>query len=294
MSRLSTDPRMPQVNDLVISLPIALVLGVLRCTVPKFFQSIGRVVLSPSKRIVPFRVDRFSTSLFKLIYFWGISTLGYLVMKDEKWFPTSLGGSGEAAECVRVFNEPPSVPLKFYVLVQFAYQVHNLIFMGFIRPFYPGTLEFVTHDLVAMLLIASTYLVNYVPLAALVGFLNDACDAIQYIYRVVVDSDRRLLVVPVYLAFLPAWIYTRLYVFPTEFIYNTLHNLARENPDVALGYLYPLNALLIALQAMQVHWFWLFLRKAPQIFSTTTTATVKKIKRGRHSRRIIMYGLYDA
>jgi uncharacterized BrkB/YihY/UPF0761 family membrane protein len=170
---------MPQVRDLALAAVITAVLVTLRTLAVAVFSPLARLALPPATRCSAFRVDRFATSMFKLLYFSIMTVVGFWIQREAPWFSQLLGGTGHASVSFEAAKMPSSQALRIYMLWQLAYQTHSLVFVLFCKPFDADTMDFVTHDLTGMLLIGSAYLVNYNALGSAVAFLNDACDAIQ-------------------------------------------------------------------------------------------------------------------
>lgn len=78
--------------------------------------------------------------------------------------------------------------------------------------------------------------------------------------KTVVDTGSTFLTLVMYAALLVSWAYTRLYVFPTELIYNAVFVLPTlTKPDIPLIMLHPVNLMLTMLLVLHVYWYFLFL-----------------------------------
>ncbi|TMW63833.1 hypothetical protein Poli38472_002774 [Pythium oligandrum] len=254
-------PGMPKVSDMWIALAMAVGLIAIRYVVSKAFYPLSRAILPPGVRESAFRVDRLATSLFKVVFFTWIAVLGYDVIKDEEWFPVSLGGSGDIVKVFKVFDVAPSTSLKYYVLLQVAYQMHSLLYVLLMKPLDGDTMDFVVHDFTSILAMGSSYLVNYLALSATVGFLNDACDIFQYAFFIATDSERKPVISVMYLVLLVIWGYTRLYVYPVEVISNVFVELPGNNPNASRAYYWSGETMLCAMFGLQAWWFFLFAEK---------------------------------
>lgn len=253
-----TNPAMPQLADLGIGFAIAIAFVAVHYVLVRVFEPIGRLVLAPTKRTQE-RVERFATVLFKFIYFLGISYVGYAIMKEEKWLPRTLGGSGDVLESYKTLDTPPSQALKNYYFVQLGYHTHSLLYMVFLMPIRNDFLEMFLHHVATIFLIGSSYLANYTAKGALVAFLHDLGDISGYAIKSVVDTGITPLVVVMYVMLLVMWAYTRLYVLPVELIYNAIASVPKVNPGVSMLFLQPVNAMLCMLQILHVYWYALFL-----------------------------------
>lgn len=86
--------------------------------------------------------------------------------------------------------------------------------------------------------------------------LRDTVDGIKS----VVDTGSTALTLVMYAALLVSWAYTRLFVFPTELIYNAVFVLPKlTTPEIPLLMLHPVNLMLTMLLVLHVYWYGLFL-----------------------------------
>jgi hypothetical protein len=177
-----TAAMMPQPADFDVTVVVALALVPLRALLVDRFSPIARMALPPATRSIEFRVNRFATSIIKLLYFSSMVGLGFWIQQDEPWFPASLGGSGNASLAFAFVAQPPTDAVKLYMRVEMAYLAHNLLFVLCCKPFDGDTMDYVIHDLTGMLLIGSSYLVNYIAMAATIAFLNDVADVVHCTY----------------------------------------------------------------------------------------------------------------
>ncbi|TMW60934.1 hypothetical protein Poli38472_000976 [Pythium oligandrum] len=139
---LRDTPEMPQVSDLWIAVVMAFGIITVRYVLTKLLEPVSRAILPPHLRDSAFRIDRLATSLFNAFYFSWVSIVGYIILKNEEWFPASLGGSGDFVQAFRVFDIAPSSSVKLYVLLQLAYQIHNLIYVLLLKPLDNDVMDF--------------------------------------------------------------------------------------------------------------------------------------------------------
>lgn len=249
---------MPQFADLLIALALSAVFVGLRLVLTKLFQPLGRVVLSPTKRTSVERVERFSTVLFKFLYFVGITSFGYYVMKDMAWLPPALGGKGAIVNCFYTLDTPPSFMIKVYTLLQLGYHFHSLVYMLLLTPIRNDFLEMMVHHVATIFLIGCSYLSNYTAPGALVAFVHDIGDVTGYAIKAVVDMGITPLTVVMYIILLISWAYSRLFVFP-DMIYHGVVILPDVNPSVSMVFLHPMNTMLSMLLLLHVYWYMLFI-----------------------------------
>ncbi|RLN70962.1 hypothetical protein BBJ28_00020114 [Nothophytophthora sp. Chile5] len=180
-------------------------------------------------------------------------------MKDEPWFPASLGGSGEVVLSFDTLSDAPSPALKYYFMVQLGYHVHSLLFMVFFSPIRNDFIEMLLHHVATIILIGGSYLANYSAFGALVVFTHDIGDVTGYGIKSIVDSGHTALVVVMYVVLLVSWAYSRLYVFPFHLIYSSAIELPLKHPDILGAFVYPMNVMLCMLEVLHVYWYSLFL-----------------------------------
>ncbi|KAE9004213.1 hypothetical protein PR003_g17755 [Phytophthora rubi] len=252
-------PGMPQLSDLLIGGAVSLLLVAARFVAGKAFAPLARVVLSPKKRVIENRVHRFTTVLFKFLYFVFITVVGFKVMQHEPWFPPSLGGKGEVVKTFEVLSDAPSSALKYYFMVQLGYHLHSLLFMVFFSPIRNDFIEMLLHHVATIILIGGSYLANYTAFGALVVFTHDIGDVTGYGIKAIVDTGNTPLVVFMYVVLLVSWAYTRLFVFPCHLIYSSMIELPQKHPDIVGAFVHPMNAMLCMLVVLHVYWYFLFL-----------------------------------
>ncbi|KAF4046802.1 TLC domain [Phytophthora infestans] len=252
-------PGMPQLTDLVVAGASAVLLIGARFVAGKAFAPLARVVLSPKKRVVEDRVHRFTTVLFKFMYFFAITIVGFKVMEHEPWLPPSLGGKGEAIKTFHVLSDAPSSALTYYFMVQLGYHLHSLLFMVFFSPIRNDFIEMLLHHVATILLIGGSHLANFTEFGALVVFTHDVGDVTGYGIKSIVDSGNTPLVVFMYLMLLVSWAYTRLFVFPCHLIKTTFTVLSEEHLGINHTFAHPMVAMLCMLMVLHVYWYFLFL-----------------------------------
>ncbi|TDH67484.1 hypothetical protein CCR75_008570 [Bremia lactucae] len=254
---LSGTPGMPQYTDLLLSGVISSALIAVRFASANIFASLARVVLSPKKRLVKDRVDRFASVLFKLIYFVSITIVGFFVMQNEAWFPEYLGGKGSAIKTLLALSKAPPYALKIYFLVQLGYHLHSLIFMIAFSTIRNDFVEMLLHHVATILLMSGSYLSNYVAFGALVLFTHDIGDVFGYGIKSIVDTGNTPLVAMMYLLLLASWGYTRLYVLPYHLIFSAVVVVSQDIIDGTFAK--PMIAMLCMLMVLHVYWYILFL-----------------------------------
>ncbi|TMW60938.1 hypothetical protein Poli38472_000980 [Pythium oligandrum] len=277
---LRNTPDMPQVADLWIAVVMALGIIAVRYVLVRALEPVSRAILPPHLRDSAFRIDRLATSLFNAFYFSWVSIVGYIILKNEEWFPASLGGSGDFDQAFKVFDIVPTSSAKLYVLLQLAYQIHNLIYVLLLKPLDNDVMDFVVHDFTAILLIGSSYLTNYYAIGATIGFLNDACDIAMFTFSVSTDSERKPVIAVMTLTILVVWGYTRLYVYPLEILSGVFTESPKDNPNLSPLFFWLMRIMLSFLLVLQTWWLVLFAEKGRRkLLRPTVTTQLKQIVR---------------
>ncbi|CAI5711092.1 unnamed protein product [Peronospora destructor] len=254
-----TDPDMPHISEWLIGIGFAFLIIALRFAFIAVAKPIGCYVLSPTKRLHEDRIERFANVLFKFTYFSAITGAGYYIMRDEKWFPSVLGGNGSIREAPLAVRDAPTFALKYYYFVQLGYHFHSLLFLVFFSPIRNDFIEMLLHHLVTIILIGGSYLANYCAMGSLVTFTHDIGDVTGYAIKSVVDTGNTPLIVVMYFMLLLSWGYTRLYVYPFHLIYNAIFVVPETNPHLTRIVLLSSNILLCMLVVLHIYWYGLFL-----------------------------------
>ena len=209
-------------------------------------------------------------------------------MHNEPWFPAALGGKGEILKSVNTFSQPPSSALKYYFLVQLGYHLHSLLFMVFLSPIRSDFIEMLLHHVATIILIAGSFLTNYMAYGAVVVFTHDVGDVTGCTFIVdndknvqatvtnsfdvslccfclsdgiksVVDTGNTPLLLFMYAMLLISWAYTRLFVLPYNPIYPAIRYLRQNESDHIIIYALPMIVTLCFLVVLHIYWYSLFL-----------------------------------
>lgn len=97
-------------------------------------------------------------------------------MGNEKWFPKSLGGHGDVKNAFFLVDDPPSVELRRYFLIQLGYHFHSLVYMVALSPIRNDFIEMLLHHVVTIILIGCSFMGNYTPSGALIAITHDIGD----------------------------------------------------------------------------------------------------------------------
>ena len=174
-------------------------------------------------------------------------------MKDEYWYPTMLGGSGNfdrVFEDWPYFNHPSGLKEYFLVMLGFHFGalVHHMVF-GNNKDF----IEMGLHHMVTVVLVSGVYSVNAYHCGAMVSILHDFSDIFGCISRVLSEAGQKKLVGPVFLMNMVLWFYTRLAVLP--YMIYIIWNIELPSGQTLVFFFVWLHCMLICLHA---YWFSMF------------------------------------
>ena len=125
------------------------------------------------------RIDRAhkqAKHVFKLLFFIFNISLGYYVMKNQSYFPTSLLGQGDAKNTFKDFPFMKNLELiKYYYLTAAAYHLDSFIILFTESPKNDFG-EMFLHHFVTIALIFCSYITNFLPVGSLVLFIHDQAE----------------------------------------------------------------------------------------------------------------------
>jgi len=232
------------------------------------FNNIGNLVVSRKKwsgEVREEKLKRFGHCLFKLLWFVGISTYSYFLLRNKEWFPPSLGGKGVTAT---MFDGYPWIEvdesLRNYFMIQLAYHSHSLIYQ-FTLTRRGDFLEMFLHHVVTIALITFSYLNNYLPMGCLVFFIHDITDIFAYLMKVAVDSQHIMLNVVCYYLLVLTWLIGRLTIYPFIILYSCIIE-SLVIFDKMYGWLF-FNVFLICLLFLHIYWFYLFMQIGKRFYN---------------------------
>jgi len=153
--------------------------------------------------------------IFKIVVMIVFSLWGYLICKDKAWYPTYLGGSGDAHLTVRDF---PLMELDrdvyMYMLVVCGFPIQNL-FLLFVHDRTPDFPEMLLHHIVHTSLVFCSIIVNQTAIGACIILVHCISDITLHGSKITyllgrMDGPLKFTIVPL----LIAWPYYRIYCFP--------------------------------------------------------------------------------
>ena len=197
--------------------------------------------------------------IYKFFYFVIVSAWGYSVMKDQVWFPTYLGGSGDM---IRSFDGHPHANhcegLKMYILVTMGYHAGGLITLAL------GTrrndfIEMGLHHLVTMYLFGGMYVYNIWEIGSAIAYLHDVSDITANVVKMLAETNDKFWLPITFVLHMILWFWFRNIVLPkyvwhllTDFIYVEMYGETLVIPIFGFG--------LLCLCFLHLYWFTMFCR----------------------------------
>lgn len=211
------------------------------------------------------KVDRFGAACFKACY-WTVSTvLGYIILRDEDWMPKELGGSGKASAVWDGYGyQQHSNNLIWFYVVSFAYQLSDFTLHVMFEKRRPDFVEMLLHHSVAIALILTSFMSDFVRVGALTIFLHGISDIWVYFSKALVDTNFKLMNILAFASLYFTYAWCRLYVFPHRILRNTWSGVPlnlRQN-EAYVGNWTFFNFLLCTLFLLHVYWFTILTRIA--------------------------------
>ncbi|PFH46172.1 hypothetical protein AMATHDRAFT_8141 [Amanita thiersii Skay4041] len=165
---------------------------------------------------------------------------------------------------------PLAGPLKFFYLTQTAFYLHQILIIN-AEARRKDHVQMMTHHVITIILMGLSYYMNFTRVGCLVMILMDWCDIFLPLAKMIrYLGISQLACDTTFAIFLVSWLITR-HVFFLFVIKSTYYDLPRVqefiwNPEVGsylstsvwLGF----TTLLLALQVLQMIWFWMICRVA--------------------------------
>ncbi|KIP07692.1 hypothetical protein PHLGIDRAFT_70559 [Phlebiopsis gigantea 11061_1 CR5-6] len=222
------------------------------------------VITKQEARKVRRRVLRFAEQGWSFVYY----TLQWLYGMYVHWnLPTSVWNP------VAVWENYPHIPLagplKLYYLTQSAFYLHQILILN-AEARRKDHWQMMTHHVITVVLMLGSYAYNYTRVGCLIMMLMDVCDIylpLAKMFRYLTFSTCCDVTFGIFMA---TWLVSRHVLFNIV-IYSTYYDAPRIITyvwDPASGHfntngvLETFNAMLVALQIIQLVWFWMICRVA--------------------------------
>ena len=216
--------------------------------------------------------------MLRFIYFTSVVIWGYLIMKDNEYFPVLLGGSGDfpIGLTPKYFPYAPrklNCGLKNYILVTSGFHLYN--FMKHVLDSKKNDfIEMGLHHVVALYLFGGLYFLNFWENGAAFAFLHDIADIFIMAARTFGETNHSNFAGGIFACAMIVWFYTRIIVLP-YLIYLVIIS------DVKVGYcskeifVYLLSCMFV----LHCYWFFLFFKIIKKFIVTGVAEdTVNKVE----------------
>jgi hypothetical protein len=228
-------------------------------------------------------LKKLCTNFFKFLYYLGLSTFGYMILKDLHFFPVSLGGSGTISTVFTSYTYPnmffwakPDL-FNIYYLGQLSFCITDLIWLVFIYEFQTDFLMMLLHHVCTISLILFSYVTNFSQIGCIILFLHDFGDIFVYFTRIVINTNvKSIYSVLAGSTLLVVFIYTRLYVFAEGILALANYSMTPNNPWHEVPIV--LCTFLTFLYILHLNWVYLILRKIFNAIFKNDVADVYKVK----------------
>lgn len=218
-------------------------------------------------------------ALFKCLFYISSSLFGYICFRNEDFFPTSLGGSGDYSN---IFAKGYPDYLYFERKTAFNnYYQFNLSFVLFdfylllSHPMQSDFLFMVTHHISTLSLVLFSFITNYSKCGLVIYFFHYVSDILAYFTRMALLCQcNDALKVSSAVALIIIFIYTRLFVF-----FNLLHEFY-YNPNIHFTFVEnSLFALKVLLFILHIMWTVMIIRKILNYAISKNIEDIYKVKK---------------
>ena len=170
------------------------------------------------------------------------------------------------------FNLEGIYYLREYFMLQLGYHCHSLI-VHVTSKIRNDFMEMFLHHSVTVMLVALTYLMNYVPISMLVLYSHDISDVFVSFSRALVDTNFKWATFGCYLCLISSWAYTRLFFFPYYLIGIGFYNNPMEHEIYGINIF---GAMAHVLLVLHVYWFILLIKMGLKFMQTSTTSDLQQ------------------
>jgi ceramide synthetase len=201
--------------------------------------------------VIEYRTSKKAFNKYRAIYFGFVSVYGYLVLKDTQDLPNFLGGSGDISNWFKDYPyREVSTDVKTYMVFTMGYHVSNLILLA-AKERKVDFVEMMFHHIVTVFLFGGSFMINFVPIGAVVAFLHDTADFICAVLKISAETEYDNMTKVSFVVLMTTWVYTRLLVFPYLILSHEHSHLDEET----LFFHYILQFACYALDLLHFVWF---------------------------------------
>jgi len=247
----------PNPKILLPAIPGSVLIILVRKFLINKFKFIGNIIVRKDKNWPDreSKVEKCATQIYKTLNYIALSVTGYYLLKDESYFPKSLGGHGDVEEMWKDLPyQDQTKNIYYYYVIALSYHLHSLIdqFKYYGKPSFG---DMMLHHIITIGLILFSFFNNYPRIGTLVLFIHDISDICGSLSKITVNSKYDIITMISYTGLLSSWVYFRLYVYPFQVINSAIKQIPYPHHEK--------NKFLILLMAslvvLHVYWFITFL-----------------------------------
>jgi len=247
----------PDPKLLLPAIPGCIIITIIRKILVNFFKIFADKIVRKDKGWTDrdVKVEKCATQIYKTLNYTALSIIGYILLKDEDYFPKLLGGHGEIEQMwVDLPYQKQNKNIYTYYIIALSYHLHSLIdqFKYYGKPSFG---DMMLHHIITIALIVYSFINNYVRIGSLVLFVHDISDICGSLSKITLHSKYDVITMISYCGLLITWIYFRLFVYPFHVIYSAL----KQIPNPIHEYNKFLIILMASLVVLHVYWFCTFL-----------------------------------
>ena len=154
-----------------------------------------------------------ANSLFRFVYFTGITIYGYMAVMDLNFFPAALGGNGDYNLCTIGFPyQRHNERTQMFLLVSLGFHSAMLIKLVFISEKRKDFIEMCLHDILTIYLYSGSYLVNLWSIGATIALIHDLSDILLQGAKIFAETKHETITGLFFVSEMIVWFYTRLIV----------------------------------------------------------------------------------
>ena len=201
------------------------------------------------------KIEKCATQIYKTLTYITLSIIGYVLLKDEDYYPRSLGGHGDIEQMwVDLPYQKQSKNIYLYYIIALSYHLHSLIdqFKYYGKPSFG---DMMLHHIITIGLILFSFFNNYVRIGTLVLYLHDISDICGSLSKITLHSKYDVITIISYCGLLLTWIYFRLFVYPFQVIKSALKQVPYPHHEKNKFLIF----LMASLVVLHVYWFITFL-----------------------------------
>ncbi|CRH00587.1 longevity-assurance (LAG1) protein, putative [Plasmodium relictum] len=224
----------------------------------KLSQPIGEKLIPQKKwsqRIRKIKIQRFNIMFFNLFYFSLISAFGFVILRNQTYFPSELGGKGKLSDYfVDYPNQKTSNLIHLYYFLNGGYlltSVYSTLISERLPDFYENCLQ----HLCAIILVYFSYSQNFIRVGAIIMLCHDICEIFSSACRVFVDTRYKFITVISFCILFTSWGVLRLYIFAKRCILAIHRNFGIFSSSLKVETRIWLIFLLLVILLMNAYWF---------------------------------------